>query len=220
MATQTTNLGLTKPAGTDKIRIAQINGNMDILDTKIGSVGDTALQAQVSAIENGIAIVSVGNAHAAISSGQFVYVRNHGTLPEGLYTANSAIAANATLSASNVTSTSAGGLNALSDQIATFNTVQQATLNSGITGFVCFVNIGRAVVVTGVVTNANALSTNDVLATGLPRPFNSYTLGDIVPLGNPSSYKIRISDTGNVVVSGTVSANDTIRFTFAYVRVG
>lgn len=48
MATSTTNLGLTKPAGTDKIRIAQINGNMDILDEKIGAVGNTSLQAQVT----------------------------------------------------------------------------------------------------------------------------------------------------------------------------
>ena len=48
MATSTTNLGLTKPAGTDKIRIAQINGNMDILDEKIGAVGNTSLQAQLT----------------------------------------------------------------------------------------------------------------------------------------------------------------------------
>ena len=48
MATSTTNLGLTKPAGTDKIRIAQINGNMDILDEKIGAVGNTSIQAQLT----------------------------------------------------------------------------------------------------------------------------------------------------------------------------
>ncbi len=48
MATTTTNLGLIKPAGTDKIRIAQINSNMDTLDAKIGPVGNTPLQTQVT----------------------------------------------------------------------------------------------------------------------------------------------------------------------------
>jgi hypothetical protein len=55
MATTTTNLGLTKPSGTDKIRIAQINGNMDILDDKIGAVGNTSLQAQVTSANEAIA---------------------------------------------------------------------------------------------------------------------------------------------------------------------
>ena len=64
MATSTTNLGLTKPAGTDKIRIAQINGNMDILDEKIGAVGNTSLQAQVTsqneAISNRVIKLDLG----------------------------------------------------------------------------------------------------------------------------------------------------------------
>lgn len=48
MATTTTNLALIKPAGTDKIRIAQINSNMDTIDAKIGPVGSTNLQSQVN----------------------------------------------------------------------------------------------------------------------------------------------------------------------------
>lgn len=55
MATSTTNLGLIKPAGTDKIRIAQINQNMDILDEKIGAVGNTSLQAQITTLSNRLA---------------------------------------------------------------------------------------------------------------------------------------------------------------------
>lgn len=120
MATTTTNLGLIKPAGTDKIRIANINQNMDTLDEKIGPVGNTSLQAQatahantLSAMESGIAILANGNTHAAISSGDFVYVKNHGTLAEGMYIATAAIAANGTLSTSNLSSASSGGLNAL-----------------------------------------------------------------------------------------------------------
>lgn len=49
MATTTQNLGLIKPAGTDKIRIAQINSNMDTIDAKMGPVGSTPLQTQVTA---------------------------------------------------------------------------------------------------------------------------------------------------------------------------
>lgn len=121
MATSTTNLSLIKPAGSDKIRIAQINQNMDTLDAKIGAVGDTSLQAQNIAQDGAMAIVSTGNTHGAISAGQFVYVRNHGTLAEGLYKANSAISANATLSTSNVTHISSGGMNDLKEQIDSLN---------------------------------------------------------------------------------------------------
>lgn len=35
MATITTNLGLTKPAGTDYVDISVINTNMDLIDTAV-----------------------------------------------------------------------------------------------------------------------------------------------------------------------------------------
>lgn len=59
MATTTQNLGLIKPAGTDKIRIAQINSNMDTLDAKIGAVGNTPLQTQVTNANSNIAKLEV-----------------------------------------------------------------------------------------------------------------------------------------------------------------
>lgn len=123
MATYTTNLNLKKPAQSDKIRIADINGNSDDIDAAFGAIGTSSVATQIGNIESGIAIVSVGDTHAAISAGQYVYVKGHGTLNEGLYTANSALAANASLTSSNVTAVSGGGLNSLSDQIETqFNT--------------------------------------------------------------------------------------------------
>lgn len=121
MATSTTNLSLIKPAGTDKVRIAQINQNMDILDEKIGPVGNTSVQNQIIANDSGMAIVSTGNTHAAIASGQYVYIRSHSNLAEGLYKANSAISANATLSTSNVTQVSSGGMNDLKGRIDSLN---------------------------------------------------------------------------------------------------
>lgn len=109
MASTTSNLGLTKPAGTDKALVSVINTNSDILDRSAGGLMDA------------IAIVANGNTHAAISAGQYVYVHNHGTLAEGLYTANSAIAANATLTTSNLTADASGGLNALNSNITNIN---------------------------------------------------------------------------------------------------
>ena len=63
--------------------------------------------------QDAIAIVSNGNTHIAITSGQYVYVKNHGTLSEGMYRATTNIAANAALSSSNVTLEQNGVANAL-----------------------------------------------------------------------------------------------------------
>ena len=114
MATYTSNLNLKKPALDDDALITDINNNMDILD------------AAANGIQDAMAIVANGNTHVAITSGQFVYVRNHSTLTEGLYVASSNIAANATLSSSNLTADSKGGLNALSEQIAKVGTSASA----------------------------------------------------------------------------------------------
>ena len=69
-----------------------------------------------------IAIVANGNTHGAITSGQYVYVRGHATLAEGLYTAKSAIAVNETLSGANLTAVSGGGLNKVHAELADMNT--------------------------------------------------------------------------------------------------
>ena len=54
MASTTTNIGLTKPAGTDQALISAINGNMDIIDTKMGAVGNTSVQGQITALSDQI----------------------------------------------------------------------------------------------------------------------------------------------------------------------
>ena len=70
------------------------------------ATNDVAANAQ-----NAIAIVADGDTHIAVSAGQYVYVKNHGTLTEGLYKATTDIAANAALSSSNLTAATNGGLN-------------------------------------------------------------------------------------------------------------
>ena len=87
MATSTTNLGLTKPAYTDDADIADINTNMDILDAKIGAVGNTSVQNQINTtnaavsantqninkLKNGIAFTENGDtATHSITAGQYV----------------------------------------------------------------------------------------------------------------------------------------------------
>lgn len=119
MASNTTNYSLVKPAYSDTADIGTINDNMDAIDR--------ALQALAA----GEAIVSKNNTHGVISAGQYVYVHNHGTLPEGLYTANSSIVANAALSLSNLTAVSGGGLNALKGQLGNFTNISGNDIMAG-----------------------------------------------------------------------------------------
>lgn len=74
--------------------------------------------------QDAIAIVSNGNTHIAITSGQYVYVKNHGTLSEGMYRATTNIAANAALSSSNVTLEQNGVANALKSAMLKYISVQ------------------------------------------------------------------------------------------------
>lgn len=75
----------------------------------------------ITALGSAIAIMSDNNTHAAITSGQYVFVRNHGTLAEGLYQASANIAQNAALSTSNLTAVSGGGLNAIPTIVSNAN---------------------------------------------------------------------------------------------------
>lgn len=124
--TPTPNLGLRIPLGTDPAAVEDINYNAGVLDTKIGAIGNDTVKGlldhagdEINALGDGLAIIANGNTHAAIASGEFVFVRNHGSLATGLYKATTAIAANGALSSSNLTADSKGGLNSLSDQIGT-----------------------------------------------------------------------------------------------------
>ena len=98
---------------TDLVNSFTETGTGKALDARAGKT----LNDSLSATQEGIAIVATGDTHAAISSGQYVYVRGHGTLSEGLYKANAAIAEDATLTSSNVTAVSAG----LGGELATLN---------------------------------------------------------------------------------------------------
>lgn len=124
--TPTPNIGLRIPLGTDPASVDDINYNSNLIDTKLGAVGNDSVQDQIDTlstnttqtlgkVQDGLAIVANGNTHVAIPADYFVYVKGHNSLSEGLYknTSGSTIAANATLSTSNLTADDDGGLNSV-----------------------------------------------------------------------------------------------------------
>ena len=97
-------------------RVEALEGRATTLEGDVSAQNNT-----INAIEDGLAIIATGNVHPAIANGQFVYVKGHSSLAEGLYRATAAIGTNATLSTSNLTADGSGGLNALNADVATLN---------------------------------------------------------------------------------------------------
>lgn len=122
MATTTTNLGLRKPAKTDYVNVVtDLNDNMDTIDSS------------VNAAQEAVAIMSNGNIHIAVSAGEYLYVRNHGSLSEGLYKATEAIAQNGTLSSSNTAAVSkglGGQVTVLNNKVGSVNSAKRGTTNT------------------------------------------------------------------------------------------
>lgn len=50
MATQTPNLGLLKPQGSDYVRVGDFNGNADLLDRAVGDMGQLKTQQRGSLV--------------------------------------------------------------------------------------------------------------------------------------------------------------------------
>ena len=122
MATYTSYYNLTKPEGTERVNIGIINQNMDAIDTQMHKNAQSII-----ANHGGMAIPSNNNTHAAVSSGQYVYVYNHSSLAEGLYIAKSSISTNGALSLSNLTAVSNGGLNHVYSTLNSIFATQQIT---------------------------------------------------------------------------------------------
>lgn len=98
---------------SEKDRLFALKSETDSMASDVESL----LENQDSVVSS-VAIMNSGDtAQSSISSGAFVYVRNHSTLTEGLYKTSTAIAANVALSTSNLTVVPNGGLNALDSRI-------------------------------------------------------------------------------------------------------
>ena len=117
----TTNLGLDMIDSGAKIKLFPniFNGDIETIDGAVGPgfSSSRSVASVSSAEEASMAYVSNNNTHVAIPAGRFVYVKNHGSLAEGLYESKSEIAANGVLSGSNLTAVSNGGLNALHEKL-------------------------------------------------------------------------------------------------------
>ena len=65
----TTNLNLVKPAGTDYALVSVINGNMDIIDNKVGAIPQNeSVQSQITALNNQIAKFTASDIKSSLSS--------------------------------------------------------------------------------------------------------------------------------------------------------
>jgi hypothetical protein len=111
---------------------------------------NTTIAQSVEKLSSGIAIVAVGNTHDSIAQGQYVYIREHGTLTEGLYKATAAIATNGTLSVSNVSAVSGG----LGSEVSSLNSKVAATAKN-------VFSIGTGTII------SNAVDFNTITALGL-----------------------------------------------------
>ena len=72
----TTNLNLVKPSGTDYALVSVINGNMDIIDSKVGAIpANESAQSQITALNNQIATQSatVAKANANYTYGNVTF---------------------------------------------------------------------------------------------------------------------------------------------------
>lgn len=200
MATQTSNLGLTKPAYSETADIADINNNMDKVD------------AAVHGVQNGMAILANGNVHSAVTSGQYVYVRNHGTLAEGLYTATTNISTNATLSTSNLTAVpNNGALNTLRDDVTSLNSKISNHYGSVIYGESVYINFMRSgnVVFMACVAGLWDSDANNLIV------LHGYSAGAVVPTGYRPAFNTEVKEALNgkritVVANGNITINEAI----------
>ena len=114
MSSQTPNLNLVLPVGTEKVSRQIINDNNTKIDTAVG-----ANSQAIAKVQNGLAYI-VGNTNTTggtLAVGQFVYVKGHSTIAEGLRTVTASISANGNITTSNTSACSEGGLNALNSNI-------------------------------------------------------------------------------------------------------
>ncbi len=193
MASSTANLGLVLPFQSEAVSVTTQNDNL----TKIDNA--------VNGLQDGMAILANGNTHAAIASGQYVYVRNHSSLAEGLYKATTAIATNGTLSTSNLTADSSGGLNDLQNQITTLNS--KFTSDYPVKSKASTHGTHSSFTVENVTSNDAYLLFG---ASGAVAPF-CY----LISVASGQVVVNRIVDPYGITVTGTISNNNTLTISFS-----
>ncbi len=82
----------------------------------------------ITTIERGLAIMANGDTHAAVTEGQFVFVKSHPTLTPGVYVATANIATNEALTTNNLSVVPNGGFNALNNNLINKITSEQVLI--------------------------------------------------------------------------------------------
>lgn len=119
----TPNLNLYKPDGEDYVSLSRdLNENYDKIDAAVGSNSDA-----IANLQSGLAYI-VGNTNAtgvSLAVGQYVYVKGHSTIAEGLRKVTSSISNGGSITTNNTEACSEGGLNALNSKITniTYNVI-------------------------------------------------------------------------------------------------
>ena len=70
MSSQTTNLHLVKPATTDDVDVADINGNMDTIDTAVHTLQESVSETYT---DYEVTTTSAGNAATNLSSAKRIF---------------------------------------------------------------------------------------------------------------------------------------------------
>ena len=85
------------------------------------------INSKLTTTQKSVAIVSDGNTHSVITSGQYVYIKNHNSIIEGLYKATTAIPANTAITSAMVSAVPRGGLNDLATTLKEELTTHEIT---------------------------------------------------------------------------------------------
>lgn len=73
--TPTPNIGLRRPQGTDPASVDDINYNSNLIDTKLGAVGNTSVQEQINSLNSNLS-KSVSQENASPQSGESLFQLN------------------------------------------------------------------------------------------------------------------------------------------------
>lgn len=176
-----------------------VTGGINDLATSV-STQQTTISSQadsISGLADGLAVVANGDTHTAVTSGQYVYVRNHTTLSEGLYRATAPIGTTDSLTTSNLTAVSGGGLNELKSSV---NTLSGKIGNVGNTDLQSQVTTLNSKTTLQIADNTNL---NNVLTQGIYR--SPMTVSGVSTLSNcPVDAPFTMIVTGDGDIGGCV----------------
>lgn len=198
--------------------LSGLDDDVSDLNGAITSEASTRANADTT-IENSIAIVSNNNTHIAITKGEYVYVKNHGTLSEGLYIAKSNISANDTLTTSNLTALPKGGFNLLSLPIQKeFLSAELPATTETVLGTITL-SMGKWLIFTftGVSTSVDAVIFNKISYSGGQRSFraNGRNGG-----GHTGELIVDLSATTTITFSGYSPQATTMVTSVDFLKIG